>query len=568
MYEDRVSDVTLTHARPPITRLDDMPFVDRSLINYEKYNKYIGQSMVKDCLSVQASRGCPYRCAYCHKVWGKKHFVRSAENLFEEVKLFYNMGVKRFAFVDDIFNFDVKNSTKFFQMIIKNKLNVQLFYPNGLRGDILTEDYIDLMVEAGTVNIAFALETGSPRLQKLIKKHLNIDKFRKSIEYTCAKYPEIIVELQTMHGFPTESEEEAMMTLDFIFDIRWLDFPYVNVLKIFPNTDMEKIALENGISREAIAKSRDLTYDELPLTLPFDKNFSHKYQTKFLHRYFLSKERLLAVLPYQMKLFDEDELMQKYRSYMPGKFDVLANLLEVAGISKEELGVNECIPGNSYAVPDLNNKIRERFPGNRPADDALRILLLDVTLFFSGGREVLYNVVEPPIGLMYLLTHLENEKGDRVNGKVAKSRMDYDSFAQLKEMVDEFQPHVIGMRSLSLYKDFFHETAANIRQWGFIGPIIAGGPYGTSDYSMILKDANVDLVVLGEGELTFCELITAIIENDGKLPGDHVLKEIAGIAFAPGREAREQSVPSLSHEEIEARRKEKLVQFNDDLEDE
>jgi len=322
--------------RSPITELDYLPIIDRSLVDYEKYNKFIGQSMVKDCMSLQATRGCPYKCMYCHKIWPKKHYVRSAENIFEEIQLFYKMGVKRFAFVDDIFNFNIENSTRFYQLLIKNRLKVQLFFPNGLRGDILTKKYIDLMVEAGTVNIAFALETGSPRIQKLIQKHMHIEKLRENIDYTCMTYPEIILELQTMHGFPTETEEEAMKTLDFIFNLKWLDFPYINILKIFPHTDMEKLAIENGVSREAIAKSRDLAYDELPTTLPFDKSFTYNYQVKFLHEYFLSKERLLHVLPYQMKLFTEDELMQKYNSFLPGKPKTLSDLLQIAGISKQE----------------------------------------------------------------------------------------------------------------------------------------------------------------------------------------------------------------------------------------
>lgn len=571
MHKQEEWDVYMTRKRPQITDLDGMPLLNRSLVDYTKYNQFIGQAMVKDCMSLQATRGCPYRCVYCHKVWPKTHVVRSAENIFAEIHLYYRMGVTRFSFVDDIFNLDVKNSTRFYQLIVKNRLNesIQLYFPNGLRGDILTRDYIDLMVEAGTVNIAFALESGSPRIQELIKKHLDIDKLRRNIEYTNEVYPWLITELQTMHGFPTETEEEAMMTLDFIFSLKNLDFPYVNVLKIYPNTDMEKLALENGVSRENIEKSRNLAYDELPFTLPFNKNFSYKYQAKFLHEYFLKKERLLTVLPQQMKLFSEGELMQKYCSYLPGKFNVLSDLLEITGIDEAELGGSGCAAENAHFVPNLNEKIRGYFPASRPDKDALRIFLLDLTRFFSEGRKVLYDVVEAPLGLMCLLTYLENQKGTRIKGKIAKSRIDFDNYWELKELLDEMQPDVIGVRSMSLFKEFFHETAENIRRWGFQTPIIAGGPYAVSEYSLILKDPNIDLVVLGEGEVTFCEIITRIMENNGKLPGDNVLKEIAGIAFVPGKSGKEKkdSEKFLTREVIESKRKEKLAQFNEDLEE-
>ena len=77
------------------------------------------------------------------------------------------------------------------------------------------------------------------------------------------------------------------------------------------------------------------------------------------------------------------------------------------------------------------------------------------------------------------------------------------------------------------------KTISLIKNWTPDVPIITGGPYTTSEYSSILSDKNVDLVVLGEGELTFSELIGKIIENNGKLPEDEILEQIDGIAFVP-----------------------------------
>jgi radical SAM superfamily enzyme YgiQ (UPF0313 family) len=561
--------VCVTLPRKSISDLDCLPFVNRSFVDYEKYNRYIGQAMIKDCMSLQATRGCPFKCSYCHKVWPKAHLVRSAENIFEEVKAYYDMGVKRFAFVDDIFNFDIKNSIRFYQLVIKNNLDLQLFFPNGLRGDMLTTDYIDLMVEAGAVDIAFALETGSPRIQKLVKKHLNIDRFQKNIQYTCTQYPHILLELQTMHGFPTETEEEAMMTLDFIFDMKWLDFPYINVLKIFPNTEMEELALENGVTKADILKSRDLTYDELPATLPFDKNFSLKYQAKFLHEYFLSKERLISVLPSQMKLFTENELVQKYSSYMPGQIKCLDDLLTIADIKRTELTVDDCVAEETYLAPQLNEKIASYFPAIKPNEDAVRVLLLDLSLFFADGRNVLYDVVEPPLGLMFLMSYLEDKMGARVNGKIAKSRIDFDNHDQLKSMIDEFKPHVIGIRSLTLFKEFVHQTIRKIRDWGVSAPIVTGGPYATSDYTTILQDKNVDLVVLGEGEATFHDLLEHIVANGSKPLDEDSLKRIPGIVFVPGRNLSSPKVKNAdTGTAVSGNPQHRMDLFNDDLEDE
>jgi amino acid adenylation domain-containing protein len=523
-----------TGPRPHIQNLDTLPFPDRSLVDYGRYNKHIGQSMVKNNIVVQATRGCPYNCAYCHKIWPKKHVFRSAENIFDEIKWNYRLGVRNIAFMDDVFNLNHKNGMKFFQLIIESGLDVRFYFPAGLRGDILTKDYIDRMIEAGTVNFALALETASPRLQKLIRKNLKLDKFRENIEYICKTYPNLILELYTMLGFPTETEEEAMMTLNFVKRLKWVHFPYINMLKIYPNTDMEKIAIENGISPEAIYRSEDSAHFQISDNSPLDKNFTVKYRTDLLNNYFLSKERLLHVLPFQMKILTEDELVQKYNSYLPTEIYNFDYLLQYLEIDKTELQA-EGFASEEYGTDfSLNLEAHRKERAVEPSKYALRILLLDLSQFFTSESDFFYDVSgEAPLGLISLLTCLNKEFGTEVNGKIAKARIDFDSYAELKILLDTFKPDLIGVRSLSIYKSFLHKVVSLIKQWGIEAPIIAGGPYATSDWMTVLQDKHIELAVIGEGEVTFNELIWKTLENGGRLPGEEVLKEIKGIAFVP-----------------------------------
>jgi amino acid adenylation domain-containing protein len=526
----------ITKPRPQVTPLDSLPVPDRGLVDYEDYNRFIGQAMVKNSMSLQATRGCPFQCVYCHKIWPKTHVFRSAEHILEEVEYYYRMGVRRFAFIDDIFNLNVQNSRRFFQLILEKNMDVQFFFPNGVRGDILTPDYIDLMVEAGAVNLALALETASPGLQKRIGKNLDLEKLEKNIQYFCQRYPQVILELFTIHGFPSETKEEARLTLEFIKRQKWIHFPYVFILKIYPNTDMARMAMEHGISEADIAASEDLAYHELPLTLPFERRYTLAYQAEFLNGYFLSKERLLNLLPYQARLLSEDELVQKYNSYLPAPIRKLSDLLDLTGIDGEEISSvsQQEQTLKEKPVADLNRKLLVQAGEKPAADDAFRVLLLDLSQFFSGhSGDMLYDVVEPPLGLMYLATYLNRSLGDGVDCKIAKSRIDFDDFDRLKSLVDDFAPHLIGVRSLTFYRDFFHQTIALLRQWGFDGPVVAGGPYATSDYKRVLADPNIGLVVLGEGEATFTEVVETVRAHDGRLPGHEVLETIGGIAFIP-----------------------------------
>ena len=55
-------------------------------------------------------------------------------------------------------------------------------------------------------------------------------------------------------------------------------FPYLFVLKIWPNTDMAQLALAKRGVTEAIAATQILAYHEASTTSPFDKSFTSRYQ--------------------------------------------------------------------------------------------------------------------------------------------------------------------------------------------------------------------------------------------------------------------------------------------------
>jgi non-ribosomal peptide synthetase component F/acyl carrier protein len=526
----------LTAMRSQIESFDELPRPDRTLVDYRKYHQNIGIAPVKRTISLQTSRGCPYSCLYCHRIWPKKHLVRNAANIYEEIRWGYEAGIRDFVFVDDIFNLDKTNSRQVLESIINDGLKVRLYYPNGLRADILDKEFIDLMVEAGAVNIDVALESACPRIQKLMKKHLNLDKFRENIHYISQTYPHVILEMEMMHGFPTETEEEALMTFDFLKSIRWIHFPNLNILKIFPNTDMYRLAIEHGVSKRAIENSTNYAYHELPDTLPVPKSFTRQLQARLLEEYFLSKERMLAVLPQQMKILTEDELIKKYDTYLPMEIRTLGDILEAAGIRMEELGDVTLKREHEPPPADFNTRIEVFFPKHKPVDNAFRFLMLDLSQFFSSESvSKLYDVTEEPLGLMYLMTYLNRELGPRIHGKIAKSGIDFNSYQELMQLISGFNPHLIGIRTLSYYREFFHRTVSMIKAWGVKAPVISGGPYATSDYTIMLKDPDIDLAVLGEGEYTTLELVQKMIANQNRLPSEEELKTIAGIAFMPGQ---------------------------------
>ena len=282
-YLNKKKTVIKSPPRQQIHNLDELPYYDRSLVDYEKYHQYIGHAGVKYSVAVQATRGCPYRCFYCDVYKTTlHHFRRSVDNIFDEVKLLASLGVKRIEFIDDIFNVKAKDFKAFFRLVLKHKLKLNFFFPSALKGDLLDKEGIDLMVEAGGLGVNISLESGSSRMQTVMRKYLDLDKFYDNARYITEKYPHVVLGLNAMHGFPTETEEEAMMTLNFIKSLKLIHFPYLLTVRAFPNTELEKFAKENGISDEKIKRSQDLSYEDVASSLTFSQDFTKGVKTIFL----------------------------------------------------------------------------------------------------------------------------------------------------------------------------------------------------------------------------------------------------------------------------------------------
>ena len=529
----KLDNITKTEQRKQITNLDSIPFYDRSLVDYEKYQQYISHAGVKYSMSVHATRGCPYRCFYCDVYKTTlHHFRRSVENVFEEVKLIASMGIKRIEFIDDIFNVKAKDFKAFFKLVLKHKLKLNFYFPTALKGDLLDKEGIDLMVEAGATGVNISLESASPRLQTVMRKYLNIDKFYQNARYITEKYPNVILGVNAMHGFPTETEKEAMQTLDFFKSLKWIHFPYFVTVRAFPNTELEKFALEQGISKEIIRKSADLSYEDVAPSMNFTQEFTRGIKAVFLKDYVLNKERLLSVLPHQMKSFCADELNQKYNDYFPRKIKTIDDVLKLARIDKSELKVQKCLDEKEIIIHNMNERIKEKFPAKKKDDKAMKVLFMNMAAYFSEDTDSQERVLlEPPLGLIALLTYLNNQFKEKIDGKIMKSRLDFDGYQEMVNMINDYKPDLICISVMSFYKNFVHRAIKFIRDQGIETPFFIGGPYPTGDYENVLKDENIDVCILGEGEVTLTELVGSMMNNGYKLPSENELKQIPGIAF-------------------------------------
>ena len=301
--------IVRTEPRAMIQDLESLPMPDYSLIDLERFsNRYLTftSKISKPHANIMTTRGCPYRCAYCHNILGKTFRVRSPEHVMREIRMIHDTyGITDFQVIDDIFNLDMDRAKKICDLIVGSRLPLTLSFPNAIRSDRVDEELIDKMAAAGTKFISIAIETASPRLQRLIRKNLDLDRAFKAID-TITRVG-IVTRGFFMIGFPTETEDEARQTIEYAKASSLCGATFFTVV-YFPGTDLYRIARSLGyFTDQPFNVQRDyVNVGEGPYE--FDLATLTELKKKAIREFAFTRERLDQVLRLLPGYFTQREI--------------------------------------------------------------------------------------------------------------------------------------------------------------------------------------------------------------------------------------------------------------------
>lgn len=218
--------------------LNELPVPARDLLPYKRYFSIISKGRLT---TVCPGRGCPFTCGFCFKQpQDSKVRYRNPELVADEIEDVINKyGINEINFVSDTLTVNRNFIEGFCQEMIDRKIKVPWIAPT--RADCITLDLLKLMKKAGCRSLRFGVESGSPRILKLMNKDINKEKISQVFKW--AKSEKIDSFAYLIIGYIYETEETIRETLDFVKELR-PDLLMYNIATPLPCTRLFEQAVE------------------------------------------------------------------------------------------------------------------------------------------------------------------------------------------------------------------------------------------------------------------------------------------------------------------------------------
>jgi hypothetical protein len=165
-------------------------------------------------LPLQGSRGCYWRkCTFCNLHIDNLRFrLRNLDLVLEDIeKLKEKYNTEYMFFSDECM--PVKQLENMSSRLIDDGIDIK--WMAGVRFDKgLTKDVLIKAREAGCLKMVFGLESSNKRVLSLMEKGIETEITKNIIDY-CLDV-DIAIHMYVIVGFPSETREEALETLDFV----------------------------------------------------------------------------------------------------------------------------------------------------------------------------------------------------------------------------------------------------------------------------------------------------------------------------------------------------------------
>lgn len=189
-------------------------FRDYPIPDYSNYKtlKYV---------AFTTSLGCPFRCSYCasYRIIDKFQF-KEPEQVFDEIKFYYEKGLRDFVIYDDALLFPQDRFISSFKDVSSKLKGARFHTPNGLHARFIDYEVAKVLKNSNFVQPRLSLETISKDKQVKTGGKVFTEEFEDAIiRLTKIGYRKSEIIAYIIFGLPDDKVDECVETMDYLHNL-------------------------------------------------------------------------------------------------------------------------------------------------------------------------------------------------------------------------------------------------------------------------------------------------------------------------------------------------------------
>jgi len=234
--------------------------------------RYYFDSLGGPFATLQASRGCPFRCTFCSEWPFWRGSVPSGaaawrpcdpEQVVEQLDIVVNRyGRRNVWFGDDCFNVDGEHMAALCEGILRRSIDVDWYYQG--RADLVVKhkELLPLMRRAGNRMVQIGIEASNDEQRQALNKQLSTETAEEAVRLLRAH--DVVCQGMLIVGLPDDSPQTFREKVRMAVRLD-VDFPVFLVYTLFPGAqDYDKALAEGWIEPPVNYAHHDMAHVLMP----------------------------------------------------------------------------------------------------------------------------------------------------------------------------------------------------------------------------------------------------------------------------------------------------------------